>query len=196
MSEQTLRPPFQLGQEVFLARASSYSEVMVPCPICFGKLCVTLILGNGEEQPIECDYCGKGYDGPQGVVREYRPVSSVERRMVTGLETDGENWSFHLSGSGYCTTKDRQLFATAEEAEVRRLELHEEAKQDAERRMESILKGKKKSFTWTVGYHRSQIRDMESRIEWHKKRLCQLIEKREKKAPKPPCESREERGKE
>jgi len=61
---------FKIGDVVYFASAGQ-RQVDIPCPVCFGKREVTLILGNGDSVELPCDYCGKGYDGPRGYVLEY-----------------------------------------------------------------------------------------------------------------------------
>ena len=117
--------PFQIGQAVFVADAHSYSEEREPCPVCFGKLSVTVILGNGE---VEVD----GY----------------------GIQLE-----------------DNKVFPTWEEANDRREILHEKAEEQARRNFEHSCTLGRKQTTWTVGYHRSAIKDLERKLEWHKSKL-------------------------
>ena len=61
---------YNVGDIVFYASNDSREE-RIPCPVCFGKLQVIVILGNGTEVLVDCGYCGKGYEGPKGYVTKY-----------------------------------------------------------------------------------------------------------------------------
>jgi len=37
---------FKIGDKVWVARYSENTAISVPCPVCYGKLKVTLILGT------------------------------------------------------------------------------------------------------------------------------------------------------
>ena len=162
--------PYQIDDTVYVAAASAYSRKDVACPICFGKLSVTLILGNGEHQPVECDFCGKGYEGPRGVVEEYVACSSVEQRIVIGIGKDERGW--HVD-TGYNVQRiaDGNVFAARADAEARRIVLHADAEQEARRRWEGhVSEGKKKS-SWSAGYHRRQLKELRRKAGWHEEKL-------------------------
>ena len=177
------QPPFQLGQKVFLATASPNETREVPCPVCFGKKQVTLILGNGEQQPIECNYCALGYEAPRGVVVAYGVSSRVDEYEITGLRLEGydESWDFDLSGGHRTRLSDGNIFADRASAEARRLVLHAEAERAAELRLEGSLKSKKKGLVWSAGYYRSRIADLNRQLAWHQNKLCAAQEAKPKR---------------
>ena len=163
-------PPFAFGQTVYVARATPYKEERVPCPICFGKKVIRLELGNGEMQPFECDMCGKGWEQATGFVTRGVPFSEVTSGQVVGLVQSDEGWIVKVNGWDH-SPRDRDVFATIEEAEARRAEMHKEAEQQAQRNFENQFKSKAKEGGWKVGYHKREIADCERKIAWHRARL-------------------------
>jgi hypothetical protein len=171
MTTETAAPPFSIGQTVYVADANAYGETRIPCPICFGKLRVTLILGNGEHQAVTCEACDFGMQGPRGEVRHYKAASSVTPWTVTGInQTDG-GWQIMAGGSAY-KMADGNIFATREEAEARRLVLHAEAEEQARAAFDCQMVRAAKSHTWTAAYSRSAIARLKRDMEWHERKLC------------------------
>ena len=161
-------PPFSIGEPVWVAVATAYKQEQVPCPICFGKGAVTLILGNGERQPVECDYCGHGYERATGLVARYGPHSEVKQGTVTGLSQRYDGWLVEVGG---WTQDPDRIFRDPESAEICRVRLHAEAEQQARRSFESQFKSAKKKTTWNAGYHRKEIQELRRKLEWHEGRL-------------------------
>jgi|SRR5688572_8471263 len=164
-------PPceFQFGQQVYLVEGSAYGQKYEPCSICFGKLFVTLVLGNGEQQAIECEACEHGYGGPTGrmVVRD--TWSKVISATVTGLSFDGQKWQVECDHN-----RSEHIFTNAEDAEAYRAALHAELEQQAERWREEALTAKKRHLTRSAQYHRGKIKEAKSTIAWHESRLAAL----------------------
>ena len=165
--------PYQTGDTAFVAEASAFTQTSIPCPICFGKLSVTLILGNGESQTVECEACGKGCYGPTGTASVYKATSSVRRITITGVMEDGweDRWIVSEGHSTY-RLSDGNVFPAEAEAEARRAVLMAEAEKQAERNMESNMRGHKKQMTWSANYHRQEIARRKREIEWHEARLA------------------------
>ncbi len=162
--------PFKIGDTVFVAEANAFCRVQKPCPICFGRLAVTLILGNGERTDVECGMCSAGFQGPRGTVNAYEVTSSVEERTVTGIVQEGEHWRVYEHSSAF-STRDGVIFKSREAAEARRKELHEEALAQSKRAFESQFTDQKGRQTWSAGYHRKEIKRLERSLEWHKAKL-------------------------
>jgi len=160
-------PPFQIGQTVYLARASAHTRVEVPCPVCCGKRSVTLILGNGEHQPVVCEMCSHGCEPPSGVAHEYRAESSVIETTVTGLSLRGGEWKTETE-AGY---GGDEVFADRDAAEARRAEKLAAEMEYAERMREENLMRRKKKSTWTAGYHRAEVKRLRASLEWHENKL-------------------------
>lgn len=162
-------PEFQIGELVYYVVAYSHAQIRTTCPVCFGKLRVQIILGNGETETIECSACGIGYEGPRGFVDEFGPSSRVGSGIITGIRRGfgRSEWLYDVEG-GSC----EYLFRTAEEAEVKRAVLHAEALAQDEKRNDRIIADKKKGLAWAIRYHRSKIRDAEKEIAYHGGKLA------------------------
>jgi len=169
------RPPFEFGQTIYVATAQAFSEDCVPCPICAGKLHVTLTLGDGTTTPVGCEFCAGGYSGPKGYVTKHGPSSSVVVSTVTGLTRgkffDDNGW--HVEGTGHVSERVSagNVFDNEADAEARRGVLHAAAAEQSRDNFESQFKRAKGKTTWTVGYHRSCIKDLERKLEWHRGKL-------------------------
>lgn len=159
-------PAFQLGQIVWYASASACGQVEVPCPVCFGKLEVQLVLGNGETQGIACNACERGFGGPTGAFHERAATSYIKSGPITGMSMRAGKMRYEVENWG-C----EDIYATEAEAEERRVELHAKAGKEAAAVTEHILSQQKKGLTWSVSYHQSCIRDQERRIQYHYEKL-------------------------
>lgn len=164
------KPQFNIGDEVFVAEAHAYARVEIPCPICFGKKSVQLILGNGEIESIDCDGCGLGFNGPRGVICASEATSKVYSGVVTGVSCDRFNggWKYEVGGRGVDAC---DIFADKDAAEQRRIVLFDEAKRARDVNLDSQLADKKKSHAWHVRHHRDAIKRAEREIQWHEERL-------------------------
>lgn len=179
-------PKFNIGDEVFVAEASAYDRIEVPCPICFGDCFVQLILGNGETETIECSGCGHGYEGPRGVVTRSTASSRVRQGTITGVSRGhfGDGWRYEVGGYG---AEVEHIFRTAEEAEAKRAEMFDEAVRQAQENFDAQMQHKKKSHAWSVRYHKDCIKDAERKIAWHTARLArseEVLAKRKAKESK------------
>ena len=171
----------ELGQMAYEARAWSYGDQLVPCPVCYGQLFATLILGNGEHVVVECDACGIGYDGPRGVVNEPCAGSRVDTFVVAGVLVDHDGGWKALDHSGSGRKWGDEAFATAEEAESRRVVLFEEAIKGAEDRTLRQREYKRKKLTWLVYYHRKGITTAERDLAYHTRKLSDTLARQRKK---------------
>lgn len=176
--------PVQIGQTVYEARAWSYGDKSVPCPVCYGQLFATLILGNGEHVKVECDACGIGYNGPRGVVNERCAGSRIDTHIVAGLLSDGDGWKvLDRSGSRYAWGSE--VFETAEEAETQRAALFAEAVKDAENRTFQQREHKRKKLTWLAFYHRKGIKTAERDLAYHTRKLSDTVARQRVKTAEP-----------
>ena len=165
-------PPFTFGQTIYVATARAFSEETVPCPICAGKLSITLTLGDGTSTPVNCEFCAGGFSGPKGYVTKHGPSSHVIVSTVTGMTRgkffDDAGW--HVEGT--CHVSERvsagNVFDNEADAEARRVVLHDAAAEQSRANFEAQFKRAKGKTTWTVGYHRSCIKDLERKLTWHR----------------------------
>lgn len=170
-NNRATKPIFKVGERIWYAHCGT-REVETPCPVCFGKMAVVVILGNDEEIKTPCDYCGKGYEGPRGVVKEFNWQASPEERAIVrvSLEDQGEikRASYHFAGGYYC--EDVDAFATKEEAEARCQERIAEHDAHETQRREALKEQAHRSFSWHVGYHRNCIKEAKRTLAWHEAR--------------------------
>ena len=157
----TLTPRFNLGDTVWVAEASSYAAITVPCPICFGKRRVILILGDGSMCDIECDVCEKY--GPKGTVAEHGVTSSVRSATVTDVRIENGRVRCAVEHS----SNDEDFFPTREEAEARRIVLYAAAEAQAAKNQEQILLTHKKKHSWTAHHHLEQAKKARKTAEYH-----------------------------
>lgn len=174
------KPPFQLGDTVYVVQGCRCVPVEKTCPVCFGKRCVTVILGNGKLENVMCEYCGNGYEGPRGYVVDHEPQFAVRQAIITGASFTNHKWEFALD-YGRTGTGESELFRDEESAEAARAKLMEEIKKEEACASTNRLNYSKTKLTWRVGYHRKRIRDLEREVEHHRKLLCVAVEKQEKR---------------
>jgi hypothetical protein len=166
------KPPFEFGQTVFVVRADSHLQRDVPCPVCYGKLRVTVILGNDEQVSIECDYCTHGIGNrPSGTCHAWGPYSSVTETTVTGMVRKDGGWRIETP---VYSPDTHLIFANRDEAEAQRVILHAKAEKDAEAQAWACAQHARKKLAWHVGYHNSQLRRAQFDVEWHGRKVQQL----------------------
>ncbi len=178
-------PRFKSGDTAWAARFHQNYPIQVPCSICAGTRKVILILGNGEQVELSCDYCGKGnFDIPTGVEVIYEPVSEPELIIINAVNVtttnSKEDVEYHVgSNGGYRTYYEDTLFVNREEAAERGEQLKQEWLESERKRIDWLKKDAKKSFAWNAGYHLRQIKYHEKQIEYHKEK-AQLCKERSK----------------
>ena len=143
------------------------------CSICFGQRKVTLILGNKEHVLLDCDYCGKGYKGPQGVETIYEFISRPEKVIITGIDIKESEQGIertYYSGCHYF----RELYETMEEAAAVCVTIKEKQELEESTRAEYIKANCKKNFAWNAGYHRRCAKKAREDAEYHERKaaLC------------------------
>lgn len=171
MSGAEMEPPFEFGQEVWIVYASTHYPVSEPCPICFGNRSVVLTLGSGETVDVMCDFCARGCDPPTGRTTVYRAFSRIERGTVTGLEHEASGDWVVFVGHHREHVSERKVFADQGRAEARRIEMHAESEASAQRSFEQAIGSARRKTTWTAGYHRREIAELERRLAWHREKL-------------------------
>lgn len=167
---------YKVGDVVWVPSYSMGKE-RLQCPVCFGTLQVTVILGNGDQVAVDCDYCGKGFEGPKGYVEEYRMLPEVEQRTITKRIVedgpDGEEIEYRSEHS--CLYPDK-MFDTQEEALAKTQEMIQERELEEERKPKHKVD---KSYSWNVGYYQRQIAQSRKELERYEKkmRLCKAKSK-------------------
>lgn len=168
---------FNIGDKVWWAKVET-KQVTKICPVCFGHLNVIVILGDGTQVKTPCDYCGKGFEGPRGFVNEYEWVNGVELVTIDGKEVSESNGKRDVEYrlGNYClyTTdifeeKHKAILRVTEKIKEHELE---EIKRDAWKKDNKV-----KSFSWSVGYYRREIKRKKEEIERYEKlaSICKTL---------------------
>jgi hypothetical protein len=150
---------YRPGDTIWHASFNPHRDKRVPCPVCYGKGSVVLILGNNDQVTIECDYCGKGSQtGPRGYDTVYEATAiAVERRITevrVKVTTEGEKREY-LSANWALAPED--IFTTEAEALARAQEKAAAAEAEEVRRGGVSWEYDAKSYAWKAGYHLRQI---------------------------------------
>ena len=144
---------FKVGDLVWLAKCGT-QEVTKTCPICFGKLTVSLTLGNGDTLELPCDYCGKGLAGPTGFVTEYEFVSNPECVEISSVILTNENGlETREYRSNHWNLEVEDIFTSKEDATKRCEQKAAALSLEQATRAEYIKKDECKSYSWNAGYH-------------------------------------------
>jgi hypothetical protein len=170
---------FNIGDCVWTA-LTGLRPIEEPCPVCFGKKSVTVISGNGDEVVVPCSYCGHGYEGPRGVVSEYRTEPGVKACAITGRDVH-EGYKnevrYHFAG-GYSDDQNN-VFETKEEALAASVKRCEDEKKERETRACYLKQDATKSFAWNAGYHLREAKRLREQIAYHERMaiLCKAKDK-------------------
>ena len=163
--------PFTVGDTYYLPHDNP-TQITVPCPTCYGARKVTLILGNGEQVEIQCEGCGKGYEGPRGSVTEYRYEAHVSVFTIAGIHSMyNDEWT--LKSTGGETASWSQLYTTRAVAMQRAEECMRDVIDQNMRTQSARTKYQRQNLTWTVQYHEKCIKDHERQIAWHRGRVSE-----------------------
>lgn len=182
-----MNPPYQIGS-TWWQPVVSPTRVEVPCPVCCGKLAVTLILGDGTEVGIACDACGKGHSSPQGTVSGYvREAGALEVTILRTMRYDvvhderGEAWWIEVASPGRQNFQVdfASLRPTREEA-LEHSRIAMEKMDEDERAQRAGLKKRDRldNYAWNAYYHKKQIEELERSLAWHKAKLTAAPERR------------------
>lgn len=172
---------YNIGDKVWQAVAER-REVPEACPVCYGKMRVTLILGNGDQVSLSCDYCGRGYNNPTGQVSEIQFFAGAELRIIDKVSSehnsDGEEIRYQ---SGYNILYPENIFDTEQEALDRCVEIAEQLTKDEKSKSEYLKADIKKSFAWNAGHHLREAKQHENLAAIHKEKAI-LCKNKEAKA--------------
>lgn len=165
---------YNLGDTIYWIEASTHCQKQVPCPMCFGKLLVTIILGDDSQTKIECGFCQRGTDRPSGFATTWEPSSVLKSGVITGVSTkDGIRYE-----SGYKSLFEHEIYDDEKIAELVRVVKLEEVEAQAKHWFQEQFGDAKKKQIWSAGYHRECIKREERTIEWHKLRLGMIKEEK------------------
>mgnify|MGYP000626793629 CR=1 FL=1 len=156
-------PRFGIGDFVWFA-CYAVATIEEPCPVCFGKKAVTLILGNGEGWIIPCDYCAKGYMEPRGTVSvsEIGPQVrgyTIDRVSVSATAVEYQSDCQILDGD--------RTFATRDEAMAKATEIAAAENADRAKARDYAARHNAKGKPWSYGYHMREAKEARARAERH-----------------------------
>jgi len=160
---------YNVGDKVWYAR-SGREEVNHTCPVCYGKLVVTLVLGNDEMIKLPCDYCGKGYESPKGYVVEYEWVSKPELLTIeaVNIKREARGDEVDYRSDRWVLYPDR-IFDTEEESLSKCEELSAKNTKDQEEIAIHVKANTNKTYSWKAGYHMRAVKQAEKDIASHSK---------------------------
>lgn len=158
---------FNMGETIYWVESSCNYQKRVPCPMCFGKLFVTIILGDDSQTKVVCGMCERGWEGATGTATVWEPNARVESGVISGIST---KYGIIYEVDSY-TVEESKAFKTLEFAEMEK-ERRYEAEVDRSKHWfkDSFVNCSRKQV-WSAGYHRNSIASLERNIEWHKLRL-------------------------
>jgi hypothetical protein len=184
-------PKYKVGDTVWVPQAGN-TQVEIPCPVCFGKKVITLILGNDDHVILDCDYCNKGFECPRGFVTEYQFVATAYPVTINAVcvETreDGEHVEYKVIHSSCSSSsyKESKIFSTKEEAEAfAKIEAEKQIAEESER-SNNRKKHVAKTFAWNAGYWMREAKSKREEAERCEKRAqVQSAKARTKKEDNP-----------
>lgn len=158
---------YNIGDQVWCA-CTGTKEKSKPCPECFGKKYLTVILGDDSQVTIPCAGCAAGFDPSKGYVTYFEYSIDVFLGSIEKVEIERGGVSYSMSNHYYF--KDDEVFETKEEAEVKAKEKADKfTKQELARIHRKDIRYH--TWSWHVHYHRKQIRDCEETLKYAKKNL-------------------------
>lgn len=158
---------FEIGDYVWLAK-TEWKEDKLPCPHCFGKKFLTVILGNDERVTIDCECCRQGYLGSQGTlaVGQYRADVSFER-ITRKEQRAGEDVNYSVGGY---SIKQNDIFILKEDAQARASEMASDNRADEMRRFYA-KENSARTWAWNATYHRNNVKRLKQELAYHESKL-------------------------
>lgn len=165
-----------IGDTVYWVESHTHYGKSIPCPMCFGKQFVTIILGDGSNVKSECGMCSHGLDRATGQTKTWEAVALILSGAITGISTR-EGVKYEV---GHTSVYQHECFDSEDEAiPVRDAKLKEMEERRDTWFKESFIRCKKTQI-WNAGYHRGCIEDLERNISWHKARLGMIEDRKSK----------------
>lgn len=161
-----LKIPVEFGTTYYVPRHMAVQK-QIPCPVCAGKREVELIDGYGVSWMVDCEACGRGYEGSQGTITEYVcEPAAVPFTPVKLSSMHGED-SIYVADLLGEIQNVKNLFADRAEAEAQSKKLMEAWQEDNHKRSAHIGTRAKTNAAWSVRYHNECIKKAQRQIEWH-----------------------------
>ena len=159
---------YNVGANVWWAKCGN-RDVKKPCPVCFGKKQVTLILRNDDTVILPCNYCMRGYEGPFGYIEESEFFAEPEYVLITGVEIektfDGDKIKYRY---GSYILYENRVFDNKEDALICCDGIKKQLEIDQQKRADHIKTNKNKSYSWNAGYHLKEAKRYEKKAKYHR----------------------------
>lgn len=154
-------------------------QVQKTCDICYGKLKVNLILGNGTIVELPCNYCGTSYESPRGYITTYEFVAEPKQVKISNINIEQTKTSEKITYyTDYGTiVNNNYIFDTKEEAEIRCNEIIKQEEIDEFAKTEHLKFNNNKSFSWNAGYHLKEVKKHKQQLEYHERKAIICKEK-------------------
>lgn len=163
-----------IGDTVYWVESYTNYDKSIPCPMCFGKRFVTIILGDDTRAESECGMCSHGLDRATGTAKTWEPTANIRSGVITGISTR-EGTKYEV---GYKTIPSHECFDSELLATPVRDEKFKEAVETASEWFKDHFVTCKKKQIWSAGYHRSCIEAAKRTVSWHEARLNLIKEKK------------------
>jgi hypothetical protein len=174
-------PKFKVGDQVWWAKCR-WESIRIPCPTCFGKLKVKLILGNDDEVILPCHGCAPGYESPRGYIEEYHYLSEPELICISGMDIEihGDKETVRYNSS-QCSYDEEDLFSEQTEALDKSKDKKRKLDEEQRTKAEYIKKKVHKDFSWNAHYHMGEAKRLRKTAEYHDKMavVCKSKSKKE-----------------
>lgn len=179
--------PFAIGDVVW-KRGSGSTERQIVCPDCAGTRAITLILGNGTQQTMDCNVCARGYDRPSGIVTvtdyDARPTRFVCNR-ICGFRDGQPEYTESPEGSNcYTTVQASDLYRTEAECEAACKVWNEQQAAYRAEQAGAYLESKRRDMAFSSHYWARKVKDLERDLVLARDRLARCPSKAASKEPK------------
>ena len=171
-----MKKEYKVGDKVYYARTGR-KEISRPCPVCFGKLKVIVILGNDDHVQLDCTYCSRGYEPPNGKEFFSEHVVEVTQHTIKEVrfeESEKGRKVEYLSNHHFLEPEN--IFDNKEDAYIRTLQLViDRNKADM---IELARKDKvDKSYAWHAGYYLRQAKNAKEGFERYSQKAIIMKDK-------------------
>lgn len=164
-----LELPFEIGDKYY-SPLTYPSQVTHTCTVCAGAKKVTVVDGYGKSWEVECEACGKGFEGPTGCETGWQMVAGVDTVTIAGVERFEDDKIVVKATSGrtyYFSELHRERAAALAVSEAHQLNAIEANNRNAETRN----KHHRQQAAWSVRYHNDRIKEHEEKIAWHRTKV-------------------------
>ena len=158
---------YKIGDIVWVGNVSTEAK-QIPCPVCFAKKVVTLILGDDSHVELDCKFCQRGFGDATGYIPStYYFVGSAIQKTITGVDTRQDNHetkiTYWFGGIGY----DKRKIADTKEDAIAKAEVEAiESNLRATIATEERKHHEHKTYSWNAGYYlqraESSLKDHEA----------------------------------